>query len=299
MRRKMSVQPQEGQEVRLPGAVFGKVYNEYPQYGLTSVEILLRDGQRKIDTGRRFIFKNGTYRADVSSRYHLFANEEAIEIADKVASELGFAQQSLREGRGGNMVFATYISKDLANTLTSQGLHTWVEPSPGDVMSLGFSIRNSIDGSMSFGADLFSFRKICSNGAIVGLQRLGIAPLKRHTGNMNEFVKELKGKLSAFLETNLTNFAQFYKALPQIEVNLEVAKVFAGTLPVKYLPEYIVVERKTKKITLAANGVDAYTAYNDVTEALWHSETVDPKSATTYMTNLHAALEPLVAKVRV
>jgi hypothetical protein len=284
--------PRQGEEIPgLPGAIFGKVYHEYPQFGLTSVQVLLKNkGAPKIDTGRRFVFKNGDYRADVSQRYKLLANEEAINIADRIANEIGFKQLKYFESKGGNIVHSTYIDKNAVSGIP----HTLVEPMPGDGINLGFSIRNSIDGSTSYGAQLFSFRSVCSNGAIIGIKNLAMAPLKRHTGKMEEFVKELTGNLKKFLEANLEPLAQFYKSLPSIEVNLAVAKAITAAIPVRYLPDFIEVERKTKKITLTSRSVDAFTAYNSITEALWHSQKADMKSQTTYMTNLHAMLQPLI-----
>jgi len=292
----MVYNPVEGEEVKLPGAVFGKVekIEGYPQYAVAQLMLRVEKRGPKYPTGRALVFKDGKYRADVSERYRLFPTEQAVSIADDVAKQIGFKQFEYKESKGGNVINVTY----LANGAVSDLPHTWVEPKGGDVINLGYSIRNSIDGTGSFGADLFSFRKVCSNGAIVGVKKLNKAPLKRHTGKMNEFTDELALKLKVFLLDNLEPFAAFYKALPTIELNLEIAKAISTVIPTRYLPPFIEKERKTHNVKLTQN-VDLYTTYNTITDLLWHNPgKVEPRSASVYMTNLHKkVLEPLVAKV--
>jgi hypothetical protein len=283
----------EKESFELATVRLGKRDNAFPQYQLETAPIMLEGTNGEIvESGRKFVIKNGLYVGDVSKRYRLFPNELALEIGDKIAKELGFRQLKTINSRGGNAIYSVYVADNAISDIP----HTFVEAKPGDGIQLGWSLRNSIDGSTAFGSDLFSFRSVCSNGAIIGRRVLGVAPLRRHTGKMEDFAKDLVGRLRAFLSENLESLAMFYRALPQIEINLEVAKALSNALPARYLPEYIVVERKTKKVSLEANA-DAYDAYNRITEALWHSDRVDPKSATTYMTNVHAVLEPLVARV--
>ena len=207
---------------------------------------------------------------------------------------VGFKQFNYKESKQGNVINVTYLANYYS--LSHASYMGRAKGRRCHQPRLQHPEQHRWTGS--FGADLFSFRKVCSNGAIVGVKKLNKAPLKRHTGKMGEFTSELAVKLKTFLLVNLEPFAAFYKTLPEIQLNLETAKAISTVIPARYLPSFIVRERKTHEVKLTEN-VDVYTAYNAITDALWHNPgKVEPRSASVYMTNLHKkVLEPLVAKV--
>jgi len=69
-----------------------------------------------------------------------------------------------------------------------------------DKIQLGVQIRNSEDGSMGFGIDLFTFRLVCSNGAVVKTSDLEIKAYWKHTKSLQIDLNALKTTIIQIVE---------------------------------------------------------------------------------------------------
>ncbi len=274
----------------------GKRLNEYPQYGLTSApcELKFKGVREKLPTNYRAVLRNGELAAIVSKRYTLFANEEARNLASTAAKDMGFKLLKEYDARHGNVYYATYVSDPKAKT------HQELAVLKGDTVNLGFAVHNSIDGTSAFGFDPFTYRAVCSNGVIIQRSNLGAINVRRHLGKVENFKADIMSRL-ADLVNELAEIGDFYRALPTIELNAEIAQAIADRRPTKYLPDYIIRRRGEREVRLQAKVDETrnlWTVYNDFTQAIWHNGDADIRSKAIYATNLHEALEPLVAKVR-
>jgi Domain of unknown function (DUF932). len=156
-----------------------------------------------------------------------------------------------------------------------------------DRLKLGFAIRNGYNTGVVLGIDIFTFRLVCSNGAIAKGQDLAQTAI-RHVG------KDPKALLKTFEEGLMLAVADWqtvisdYKRMAETRLNESMANFLAQAnkwTPEKYFPEYYnfpTPEEKKKEqlVTLTNEGksVTLWDSFNDMTQKLWHAQ--DPHTET-------------------
>ena len=72
-----------------------------------------------------------------------------------------------------------------------------------------------------------------------------------------------------------------------MQINQRIAENLAKTVPGRYLPSYIKVKENKVKLTEKAN---LWEAFNELTERIWHTEKIQPRSQVCYLQNVHRAI---------
>jgi hypothetical protein len=197
------------------------------------------------------------------------------EKVNQVATERGF--RLLREAPTDTTYIATYVSDEKH------------EIKEGDTVQLGFCVRNSIDTTLGFGIDVFTFRGLCKNGAIFGLKSQ-----VKLTGKHTKLLRSLWESLPTLLERALQKgreVIQLYRKMSQIQLNETIAQALESIkLPHKYTETIY----ENVDGALIINPMDVWTAYNKITEGIWHAQSTDERSKYLYLTRLHSALMPLI-----
>ena len=133
-------------------------------------------------------------------------------------------------------------------------------------MNVGVQVYNSIDGSLSFGAGVFTFREICGNGVIMG--KKDIRSIHHvHTKGLENLVIDLKNNMVLMMEEAL-HVVEAYQRMEQRKVAEKLLKqIRKSSLPKKVLPEYALAEEAILDLPTE------WDLYNDITQAIWHSQT--------------------------
>jgi hypothetical protein len=158
-------------------------------------------------------------------------------------------------------------------------------------INFGICVRNSVDGSCGLAIDGFTFRHICGNASLMTLTQImkagqQVSARHRHTKNLNigldnieEWilnVSEKMGRVKALYETWMVE-----------QLNKDTVFKLGRSMPVKYLPDYINVEKK--KVTLTADPTPTmWQTYNDLTAKIWH-EQVELKTKQLLFETIHWA----------
>ena len=228
-------------------------------------------------TPYKAIIKDGRVVAVTGLRYKLIPNELALEIANQTAEAVG-AQPFTVPGRVSNVLFNFEKTRMLAFYRLPTLELDW-----GGRLVAGYTVYNSIDGSMGFGCSVFTFRVACLN--VVWSMVRGLAfkfPLKiyhKHTAGLRlekieETIKTVTGLTKQLLLA--------YKKMEQIKTSEELLnKLVENGLPKKLLPKNI--EEKT-----------LWETYNDITAAIWHNQKTDVTTKTRHFNALHQTLLPLL-----
>lgn len=224
----------------------------WEDYNLVEAKILYNEEP----TGYKAIFRSDNLISMVKNGYRLFPNELAIEIGDSISNSLGFEKLEEHYNLKNTRVYSTYTSNEAISIEDKDKVH------------LGFAVNNSIDGSMSFGVSGFTFREVCSNGVIMGQKTL--AELRqRHTLALKteiKYVKDIIGKIIAETQAVVNDF----RKLTQLKLNEVFAKkICKSTLPKKYIPEYISVEKRELQ---GFQPVNLWDCYNDISSEIWHAK---------------------------
>lgn len=158
-------------------------------------------------------------------------------------------------------------------------------------MNFGICVRNSVDGTSGLAIDGFTFRHVCQNASLMTLaqvvksgQQVGIK--RRHTkkldislGNLEDWVRQVVGQMGKVKNLYANWMVQ--------ELNKDTVFKLGRSLPVKYLPDFINVEKK--KVTLTADPIPTmWKTYNIVTAKIWH-EPVELKTKQLLFEKLHYA----------
>lgn len=250
--------------------------------------------------------------AILSREYELYPNEELVKVMDRWTAENHYkryedARYSFTSGSG-NAVFLTYLPRD-------EEVGSYFVGDRRDKVRLGFVARNSIDGSVGFGLDVFTFRGICYNGSIVmnetGLRawnpyqvsQNATAKLKhRHTKGLSEVIEHLDTNIEQ-LQVVGEQVIAYYQHLATVKLNQVIAEHLANTMiPEKYFQQTGITFEKEKdkkgkilseKVVVEQNK-DMWTVYNDLTQAIWHNAQTDMRSKFQYFNVLHSTLGTVV-----
>jgi hypothetical protein len=221
----------------------------------------------KEESAYKAILRGSELIAIVRQGYRLLPNEEVLTIVRNLAPEIGAT--CFQEYIYGNRIFLTYLMEEKL-----------VES--GDAVKLGFSVRNSIDGTMGFGVDGFTWRKICDNGALIKGRDIANV-YRKHTKSLIVAKEELTATIWNVIDA-VRNFFQRYQAWRSMQLNQEIAEKLSR-LPQKYWPKVMTMQEDQLILTAEP---DLWQVYNDCTAAIWHSPTL-MHSKQIYFNQLHEA----------
>jgi len=261
---------------------FGRSETEWAQYGFAEPMIVF-NGE---ETGFKAIVKEDRLIKVLTDRYHLYPNEEALKVANKAAKLAGLRRFTADTPGMRNEKHVVY-SND-GNRMRALFMLKGDHKVDSEVVNLGVNVYNSIDGTTSFGAGLFTFREMCSNGVIWGKQDIRTVR-HAHTIGLAKVIEAMKGAMVLLMEEAI-GVVESYRRMAQVKVQEDlVNRLNDSYLSKKILPEYV-----TEK-EVALPDVTEWDLYNDVTEAIWHNEKTGLKSKAFQFTTLHKIM-PLVPR---
>ena len=157
-----------------------------------------------------------------------------------------------------------------------------------DNVKLGFSIRNGYNTDVSLGIDIFTFRGICSNGAIFKSTDLSKTSI-RHVGNDPKKLVEAFHEGLMFAISDWKAVIELYNKMAETRLTKEIAQFIYeqnSKMPLKYFPKYynIPTKEEIKKaaekkkpapvVTITNEGrtVTLWENFNDMTRKLTRAE---------------------------
>ena len=211
-------------------------------------------------------------------KYTLLPNEEVLSLLGAA----GFNPTQVYRSRGGNAIHAQVLEDK-----TDRNTHEIVE---GDSVKVGVMVRNSIDGSLAFGGDIFTYRLLCSNGAIARGAEVGSFTYK-HLGEREKLTAGVKDMIERVLNAG-TELIATYRMAAEISLNQQFADQLAKTyIPDVYIPKYIDMKDRTKpKLTAAAQSVSLWQAFNYMTKEMWHPNRASMITKMRHEQELHKVL---------
>lgn len=220
--------------------------------------------------------------------YKVTPNSRLVKAAAEVADEYGAVPFNEFEG--------PWFVKAQDNVMTNRketqvhALFAWnkpVEVKPGDSIQIGFSIHGSIDGFLSTGGGMFTFRHACSNMFFMGYGSRGMTFDTRQTLSYfkkRHTVELAKDQIRYFLSKVNDRGLEIIHALRLLpEKNLseiqaeKIAAIIPAELAENNLFDWLKVDDKGKK-KLVKKNPNSYDVWNDVTDYLSHTEDLSLES---------------------
>lgn len=260
---------------------FGKLDESCKEYGIVQAPVLYNDSP----SDYKAIIKDGELVAVLGENYRVLPNELAIKAAEEVASKVGaepfkskiFGGRHIAFNEIGTKMYATYL------------MPTEYDIAGKDTCRAGFTIMNGIDGTQAFSVSGFTFRKVCSNGVIMGQKKLTRFYRKHTKGFLvnTEFVVSSVEQVLERLKVVMENYAK----LALVKLNQEIAQqiVDARFISRKFLPSYIVVEKG--RLKEFDSNVSQWQVYNDITEAIWKNARTNLDSKRVQFDTLHKIIQ--------
>jgi len=269
--------------------------NETRQVNIESAPVYFTGADGKIyDTKRYKVgIRNNQLAGIMSNKYTFISNEKAYQLIQDV----GFKPERTEFAHNGNAMFVQVFSDSAKgmrpHTFTNDGQN-------GDKIEVGVMIRNSIDGTTSFGGDIFTYRSRCSNGAIIGRKELGSFSVK-HVGQYDRLIAVFKTQLARAFELSM-KVKTFYQKSAEVKINQEIADELVKTkLPHKFLPDFINVVKKRgspTELILEDKNRTVWDGFNKITEKTWHDDELGITTKRQYTERANAWLlnvvQPLV-----
>jgi hypothetical protein len=238
------------------------------KYGITEPPLLAHgaDGQLYDDGRFKGIFKHGKYNKIVGRNYTVLPNEEVRELLNEYIN-------------------STNSGLKIAKEYTSHhdDAMYW------QVMSS--EVKEVTKGDEALGADLFTFRLICKNGAIAKGQDLGSIAI-RHLGDKDKMLLAFGNGIEHILDRTV-DLIKYYKAATKMKVTKLIAEQWAKRIPQRALPQAIEVDTKSGKVVLTGTP-NLWESFNDITANAWKNlkrgEEMKFQTGflTKYYTTLHA-----------
>lgn len=239
---------------------FGKADISLKEYGIIQAPLLYNDKP----SGYKAIIKDGKLVAVLGSGYKALPNQIALSIANEIADEIGvvpfkkfYQNKHVAFSSKGTRMYATYIV-DVPYDIEGR-----------DNARIGFTIQNSIDGTLAFSASGFTFREFCENGVFIGSKKLSYY-YRKHTKNF-EVKKEAIVKNIRSVIDDMKRVIDEYRQLVRLRLNREIAQKIAEQkfLSKKLMPNYITIGKNRE--LLEFKEVDLWTVYNDLSARIWHN----------------------------
>jgi Domain of unknown function (DUF932) len=236
------------------------------EYGIVSAPLNVRalDGTEYDDHKWKGIFFEDYYRTIVHRGYVVVPNA----YLDKIVVDFVEKNKDLHimpaPVSGAN--FRTSHHGDAAYwTILSDRFEKVIE---GDDVQLGCVVRNSIGTYVALGADLFTVRQVCTNGAIAKGHDLGSIAI-RHIGNHQDMLRNFGAGIERIID-KCSELVEYYRQATQIKLNKKIAEEWAKRIPQRALPENVHVDEKGKVTLSKTTQPTVWEAFNEITYAGWH-----------------------------
>lgn len=198
----------------------------------------------------------------------------------------------------------TYVSKD-------DRIASWKFLSPrtieipnsfekNDKVGIGLLVRNGIHTNVALGLDMFTYRLVCSNGAIMKDHKLGSISIY-HMGPLEEMQKKFKEAVGKVLQAT-ENLVEYYKQSVKVNTTQKIAEDIWKKIHVEdYMPDYIkVIQEKGKKteIKLTKPNVSLWQTFNDMTNIMNRKQESNKLGYRVFSNKTTALHKIMVAEVR-
>jgi len=282
----------EPQKFKKSEAVFtAEILDSYPEYNLIA-ERILRNGN---PANTQLIVKNGKVVSHFTERYHVLPNEEALIVAEEIKEKFGliYAKDMPKSWKGPLEIpqYMGHLDKSITALLVDP---TEVNLSAGtkyddDWFRMGIGIGSSIDGSSSLKSFGYTFRQICKNYAF---HKFHLGSLKVDADinpkafndakilNKTIFVHSAQIDIVAFAES-VANVLKQGKDIVRRYQQMHIEKLLDAQaqelidrLPHTILKQmdWIKTEKKEGMTFTGGKNLTRYQAFNDITDALTHTE---------------------------
>src|SRR5262245_33704692 len=278
------------------------------KYGhiLSPVMLPDREGVYKIRAGHKvwFDFNRGelpqeAFRDLLQNKSVFYPFEEITsQLKTVINGELKEYELKMRDWR-----FSRYEKAGYCEVISEKKYHVVPDSHiKDDKVYFGAVVRNGIGINLSLGADLYTFREICSNGAVARSQKLGSIAIN-HVGTYQNMTQRFAEGIKQVF-ASVKRLMDYYDEMANINLTQEaLQKVYARSkLPLAYMPRYVDMEKDKKavhghKVRLKEkNTVPLWKFFNDITKPM--NKALDDKMGFQRFeqktTQLHLALVQIV-----
>ena len=278
----------------------GQQDTTWNRYNLAEVPLLLNGEQTKY----KAILQGNQIAQIATNQYHVLPNEEAVKIADATAEQMGLVPFDEFTGSW----FQRLDDHVIRDGFKVHALYALNEPYKvnGDEMHIGVGVHNSIDGTTSFGAGVFTFRNACRNMVLAGSkgyhqdfdQRKTLEYVyKRHTAAIDPVVGQLSHIIGGIMD-RAVDIIEGYKKMAKKRADDKYlddlqTRLLRSRLPAKVYPSYLLADQD-KATTLNAKPDTVWDVYNDITANIWHNDATNMRIKIFQFDHLHKVI-PLQA----
>jgi Domain of unknown function (DUF932) len=240
----------------------------YDKYGILTKNLLVHSKNGETYDDRRFkgVFIDDKYTNLVSRFRIMYPNEEVDNLLIVFAEKLNLEIKKRYWSHYGDAQYWELLSEDLDEQIEYKGKN--------DVVKIGCIVRNSLSTNVALGADAYTWRVFCENGAIARGKDFGFA--LKHVGKDPEKLTEAFISGLDKILADSQGLIEYYRKAASLRMNKKIANHIAKRIPIKAFPDCMSYDYKTHTPILGRED-DLWKAFNDVTEKVWHPERFNHK----------------------
>jgi hypothetical protein len=271
-----------GNETMPEGAELRKIYVDtkkpldasFEKYGHLFYNVYIQNARNKwVPGGLKYWEQNGEFRKILAKSTPVYPFEQLEEdlkiVIHEHLKDSGFRIIDKYYSHNGFTGYWTLIS-DLRQIVRGSYVRD-------DIVEIGIAIRNGIATGVALGADFFTNRLICQNGAVGRGDNFGSISI-RHVGDQKSMIELFKQKIPEVIKIG-QGIVKYYEMATGLRFNEAMAKrIYKKTgIAQKYFPEYFGVDPDQKdvdkqvNITEQARNLTVWEVFNDLTKPLTES----------------------------
>lgn len=292
----------------------------YPQYDLQMVPVEL-DG---MDTGQRFVLRDGNFIAAVTDSYQLLPNERVLTVGDYVASDIGASPFSPNAGKWSQHLSSSHALTDperrrvRAFYEVGDGMTVSHPHRDDERVEFGYVVSNSIDTSEGFRVGLYAYWP--ADDILVWLNASALKPNWRgyemttdyhmHRSGLDVDSDALKARIKSALElTDVLKLA--FSAWPHEPVTPSMVKQLLARFADKDVPDWVTAAGEALEKAIANDSLSddvtendvidyaipdeatVWSLYTSIVANVWNDPHAGDLTKGRKMTRLHNVFEPL------
>jgi len=251
----------------------------YEKYGISlpPLEVRSVDGKQFDDRRWKGIFIDGKYRRIVPRYQLIFPNQELDSFLRDNAAKFAVEVKQTYKSHYGDAMYWELLSDDIKEQVEYADL--------GDVVRCGAVVRNSLGASVALGADLYTFRVWCENGAISRGNDMSFA-LKHVGKDYEKLFNTFKDSLEKIM-LKTQDLIEYYHKFAKTRMNRRIAKELKRVhVPVKHFPDCMQYDYRTHQPILLRED-NLWKSFNEITESVWKSDKVGFANKATIEQSVH------------
>lgn len=192
-------------------------YRWQSEFGDVTAPLMVKDNENVFvkQPNSKILIHNKDFEKLLGTGYTYLPHGKVQQVTDAIIKhelkDENIKLLKIEEAHRGHSRFWKYMGDELFN----------IDPKTDDQVKVGFVVRNGYDTGIALGIDVFTYRLVCSNGAVARGKNLASVSI-RHVGDIEKMTRVFTDSISEVM-SKAKEIIKYYRKATLIKVNNELA----------------------------------------------------------------------------